>query len=491
MVARSDQAFGVAGATAPLNILLVHREEPAALPLLRELNQRRAGLVAWERDLRQARAALDAMSFDVVVTDALLPDGQGLSLVADRSGRLPRWATILLIGMADPRLAREARRCGALGVVEKTASPERLMAEIDNAWVAHRRLPAGRKPPLPRGHMALRPTPDTAFTDTGDLLGESPAMRGLRQRLLRVSPLPVDLLVIGETGSGKDLVARQAHALSRRQGPFVAVNCGAIPETLFESELFGYEAGAFTSAGRSHAGLIEQSHGGTLLLDEIESMPLSQQVKLLRVLETRSVTRVGGRGEKPLDLRIVAAAQQSLAHRCRQGLFRPDLWYRLNVVTLEVPPLRARGPDIALLFAHHLAQACRMFGLDPARVPPMDSALLAAYDWPGNVRELRHAAERYALGMPPGYGSIGRGGQPGTLADELALCERRLIQAALERHGRRLRAAAEELGISEKTLSRRISEHGIGIPDSERGSVQGSDAKAGAHLSGQGHAGRA
>ena len=303
------------------------------------------------------------------------------------------------------------------------------------------------------------------------IVGKAPAIQRLRASIERIAHVPVDVLLIGETGSGKDLVLQQLHSLSRRPGPLVAVNCGAIPDTLFESELFGHEAGAFTGAHKCRPGKFEQAHRGTLFLDEIDSMPMHQQVKLLRVLEARRVGRIGGQGESLLDLRVVAASQGRLEERCKLGQFRLDLWHRLNVVTLQIPALRERREDVAPLFGHFVDEACSRYGVARASLPAIDMARLAAHGWPGNVRELKHSAERFVLGLDMLPDDAGAGadaddsdyGDPSrSLFSHLASCERGLIKSALVRHGRRLADVAAELAISEKTLSRRIAAYRLG-----------------------------
>ena len=295
-----------------------------------------------------------------------------------------------------------------------------------------------------------------------EIIGESDSVRLLRQQIAHFASLPTDIFIIGETGTGKDLATRSLHELSGRPGPFVALNCGAIPDSLFESELFGHQAGSFTGATKSTVGKIEQAHQGTLFLDEIESMPMNQQVKLLRVLETRQVERVGGRTEIKLDLRVVAASKDALEQRCKEGSFRSDLWHRLNVITLSIPPLRERRQDIPLLFSKYHGQACQRFGVRATPVGISDMARLVAYDWPGNVRELKHAADRLALGMPPLASDLApAGATPQNLAAMIAAYERELVRLVLQRYPQDLAAAAAELGVSEKTLSRRMQEFGL------------------------------
>jgi two-component system C4-dicarboxylate transport response regulator DctD len=442
-----------------LNILLVQQEDPSESELLREIVHRRHALVAWERDLRRARVALASIAFDVVVADERLSDGTGLALVADPAGHLQRWATILLTECADPHSAASAIKRGAAGVVERAGGAQRLVAAIEQA--ASVRAQAGRRAaravPALRTVAAAPPPPRAERSVLDALVGATLPMQRIRDDIRRLAPVPVDVMVVGETGTGKDLVLQQLHALSGRPGPLVAMNCGAIPDTLFESELFGHEAGAFTGAARSRTGKFEQAHRGTLFLDEIDSMPLNQQVKLLRVLETRRVDKVGGGSGPVLDLRVVAASQSRLDDACRQGRFRLDLWHRLNVVTLELPPLRERLDDLRALWQHHVDEACARYGIDGSSLPAADLARLAAYRWPGNVRELKHAAERFVLGLNALPEGAQADGAEAGLTARLACCERELIAATLTKHGYRLLPTATELGISEKTLSRRIA----------------------------------
>ncbi len=441
-----------------LNILVVQPGDPAVSEVLSGVLQRRDALVAWERDLHHARQALASTAFDVVLAEPELPDGTGMALIADKADRLQRWATVVLTECGDVRSAVSAMRRGAFEVVEKSSGPQRLVDVITSIHAMCRRATAaalaGSDAPCvhPAQHAAFDP-----------IIGDDPQIQQLRTRLRRIAPVPTDVLVIGETGSGKDLVARQLHALSGRRGALVALNCGAIPDTLFESELFGHEAGAFTGASKARLGKIEQAHQGTLFLDEIESMPLNQQVKLLRVLESRRVARVGGRGEVPVDLRVVAATQARLDERCKQGTFRLDLWHRLNVVALAIPALRERREDIAPLFFHYVHQACERFDIDPAMLGDAGAGRLLAHDWPGNVRELKHAAERFVLGMPVfDDAADDDDGRAGDLVSQLGRCERELIRSALARHGSRPRPVAAALGISEKTLLRRMAEYKLG-----------------------------
>jgi two-component system, NtrC family, C4-dicarboxylate transport response regulator DctD len=268
------------------------------------------------------------------------------------------------------------------------------------------------------------------------------------------------VLIVGETGAGKDLVARALHDLSARaRQPFVAIDCAALPATLIESELFGHEAGAFPGALRPRAGKFEHARGGTVLLDDIGSMPPDLQGKLLRVIERRSVTRLGSHDAVPLDLRFVATSRADLGPEVAAGRFRADLLYRLAVVTLQVPPLSARREDIAMLFLKLVAEAAVRHRLEPVEVPPHVVSAIAAQDWPGNVRELRNAADRYAMGLGLGLGAAGT--TPQRLADRVAEFERRVIESELAVHQGALRPVYESLGLSRKTLWEKMTRHGI------------------------------
>ncbi|MEZ5447829.1 MAG: sigma-54 dependent transcriptional regulator [Thiolinea sp.] len=300
------------------------------------------------------------------------------------------------------------------------------------------------------------------------LIGESPAIVNLRKMITRLANVDADVLIWGETGTGKELVARSLHEQSRRrEHHFVAINCGAIPESLLDSELFGHEAGAFTGAKGKRIGKFEHAHHGTLFLDEIESMALTTQAPLLRVLQERSIERLGSNQLIPLDLRVVAATKVDLKEAAAHKAFREDLYYRLNVVTLDIPPLRRRREDIPLLFQHFVLEAAAR---SETEVPALNSQALhtlMGHDWPGNIRELRNIAERYVL--------LGESYQfdmaavmntdeqlPGqSLADQVACFEKALIEQALNRRRGNLKEVMEMLDIPRKTLSDKMRKYGL------------------------------
>jgi two-component system C4-dicarboxylate transport response regulator DctD len=290
-------------------------------------------------------------------------------------------------------------------------------------------------------------------------------MARVRQLVTDLGNSAADILIEGETGTGKELVARCLHeAGPRRSGNFVAINCGGLPETLFESEIFGHEAGAYTGAGKRRIGKIEHASGGTLFLDEIESMPLAMQIKLLRVLQERSLERLGSNTPISIDCRVVAATKADLKALSDQGRFRADLYYRLNVATLPLPPLRERREDIPLLFEHFLLQGAARHQRPVPDPDPARMSRLMAYDWPGNVRELRNIADRCVLGIETGFPPFASGMPTGPrpLAESVTAFERALIADALARNCGSLARAAEALGVAKTTLHDKIKKYGLG-----------------------------
>jgi two-component system C4-dicarboxylate transport response regulator DctD len=415
--------------------------------------------VAARRSGDAALAGLSRESCVVLVSDVRMPGRDGFGLLAAVTAIDAEIPVVLITGHADVPMAVKAIREGAWDFVEKPADPVRLIETIRRASeyrrliIENRALKAGAAPEDP---WAAR------------LIGHSPAIARLRGRLALLAEADTDVLLFGETGTGKEVAARALHDLgSRRAGRFVAVNCGAIPETMIESELFGHEAGAFTGARERRIGKIEHASGGTLFLDEIESMPMAAQVRLLRALQERRIERLGSNKEIAVDIRIVAATKTDLAALARAGGFREDLVYRLNVVTLRLPPLRDRREDIPVLFRHFLALAAARIGRSP---PPLGRDLLqrlTRQDWPGNVRELRNAAERSLLGMDDDgeegdADQAASGSAERTLEELIALAEAEAIGAALKRHGGRIGITASALGITRKTLYLKMRRYGLG-----------------------------
>jgi len=299
------------------------------------------------------------------------------------------------------------------------------------------------------------------------LLGRSAVMQALQRQVQQLAATSADVMIIGETGTGKELVARCLHEHSaRRERHFVAINCGGLPESLLESELFGHEMGAFTNASRKRVGKIEYADGGTLLLDEIESMPLGFQVKLLRVLQERKLERLGSNDEISVDVRVVAATKADLRAMSEQKEFRSDLYYRLNVAVLRLPPLRERREDIPLLFEHFTLLAASRYQRAAPLVSPAQLAELMGYPWPGNVRELRNVADRFVLGLlgdrlTQVRGPIQNDELPRGLPQQVEQFERALVIEELRRHGGDQPATAAALGIARQTLHDKLRKFAI------------------------------
>jgi two-component system, NtrC family, C4-dicarboxylate transport response regulator DctD len=399
-----------------------------------------------------ALAAILASAPGVVVTDVRLPGLDGLGLLARLRRVDPDLPVILITGHGDIRMAVAAMQGGAYDFLAKPYPAEALVASVRRALERRRLVMENR---------ALRARLDAAVEEDPACLGVSPEIARLRGLVREVAQADVDVLVFGETGSGKEVVAGALHRWSRRAARnLVAMNCGALPDSVVESELFGHEAGAFTGALKRRVGRIEHAHGGTLFLDEIESMPLPLQVKLLRVLQERTVEPLGTNEVRPVDMRVVAATKVDLGQAAAQGTFRDDLYHRLNVITITIPPLRDRGDDVMLLFQHFLRRAAARFG---KTVPPLTPAIrdhLHRHAWPGNVRELGHFAERCALGLVETTRAAADA-PAGGLAEQVDRFERRLIRDELLVAGGDVRAAAEALGLPRKTLYDKLTRHGL------------------------------
>ena len=372
------------GAPAAEGRILVVDDEPSLREVLR-LGLGRAGFfVGTAGSLAEAIAALDE-PWDLVVTDLQLPDGDGLSVLRQVKEVSPETAVIVLTAHGSADTAVAAMRLGAHDYLTKPF-------DVDELRIRVRQAIEGEK--LRRENRELRAQVGAREGVFG-LLGGAPSMRGVIDRIRAVAGSASTVLVVGESGTGKELVARAIHALSnRKRRPFIAVNCGAVTESLLETELFGHVKGAFTDAKQSRPGLIEQAHQGTLFLDEIGEMSLGMQVKLLRFLQDRRVRRVGGSDETVVDVRVIAATNRNLREMVREGSFREDLFYRIDVIQIELPPLRERLDDIPMLVGEFSARICRRTGLQHRAFSPQAVSLLLAHSWPGNVRELENVVER-------------------------------------------------------------------------------------------------
>lgn len=397
---------------------------------------------------------LDASFTGVVVSDVRMPGMDGLELFRRLKRMDPDLPVILITGHGDITMAVEAMREGAYDFIAKPYPLDRLLGTVRHALEKRR---------LVLDNRALRQAAEEASADM-PLLGTTPAMERLRQTLRQLADADVDVLVEGETGTGKEVVAQALHRWSRRAArPLVAVNCGAVPEPVIESELFGHEPGSFTGAVKKRIGRMEHAHGGTLFLDEIEAMSPALQVKLLRVLEAREIAPLGTNEVRKVDIRVVAASKIDLLELVRRGGFREDLYYRLHVATVRIPPLRERRADIALLFGHFLARSAKRFRRPVPMVTPAIRAHLATHDWPGNVRELVHYVERVALGLvePAPAAMVAEEEAGASLPERVEAFEAAQIRDALAATRGDIQATLKRLGIPRKTLYDKLRRHGI------------------------------
>ncbi len=399
----------------------------------------------------------------VVVSDIRLPGASGLDLLAQCHERAPGVPVILVTGHGDISMAVQAMRDGAYDFIEKPFPAESLVETVRRALERRR---------LELENLALRRELAGHNSLASRIIGRSPAIEQVRSLIANVAPIDASILISGDTGAGKELVARSLHELSpRRDKPFVAVNCGAMPESMFESEMFGYEQGAFTGAAKRRIGKLEHASGGTLFLDEIESMPLALQVKLLRVLQEGVLERLGANQPVRVDLRVVAAAKGDMNEHVAAGTFRRDLLYRLNVVTISLPPLVERREDIVPLFEHFLLDAAVRYQRPAPLLTERDRMRLTQRDWPGNVRELRNAADRHVLGIPDDLAASACGGAPPpqALKDRVEQYERALIADALAQAGGAVAQAAEQLKMAKATLYEKIRRHGLVVRGEQDG----------------------
>ncbi len=440
--------------TAPVPVFLIDDDKD-----LLKATAQTLGLAGF--DVRSFSTGIEALSelddnfAGVVVSDIRMPGLDGLQLFDRISGFDRELPVILMTGHGDIPMAVKAIQSGVYDFIAKPFATERLIQCVRHA---------AEKRSLVMENRRLRAVGVEA-DDGLPLIGQTPVMERLRHMLRQIADTDVDVLVTGETGSGKEVVASILHSWSRRSaGNFVALNCGALPEQVIESELFGHEAGAFTGAQKKRVGRIEHSSGGTLFLDEIESMPLSTQVQMLRVLEMREVTPLGINEVRPVDLRVVAASKVDLGHPDQRAIFREDLYYRLNVVTLTIPPLRERREDIPLLFNYFTRKAGQRFNREVPDLPRQVVDHLRDHAWPGNVRELSHYAERLILGLEP---STPLSVQQSESADGAGLPERLerfeadIIRETLTEFNGDVQQTIAALGIPRKTFYDKLQRHGI------------------------------
>ena len=420
----------------------------------------------------EALEKLAAMPIHVLVTDLMMPRMDGFELLKRMSlqGNSPPAIVLTAFGNIETAI-QTIHDLGAFWFLEKPIQPSALKVLLDRAASQTRMLQETERLQRELQYKGV----------LVDMVGASPAMQQVFSLIRQVAPSSAAVLVAGESGTGKELVARAVHHLSpRRAGPFVAINCAALPETLMESELFGHEKGAFTGAVERRAGCFELAQGGTLLLDELAEMAVGTQAKLLRVLEDSRVRRLGARGEVAVDVRIVASTNKVLEDALRKGELREDLYYRLNVFQINLPPLRQRQEDVLLLAEALIATLNRKHGCRVTGISPQVADLFRRYSWPGNVRELRNVLERglivagegtiaqqhlpHDFGVAPGSRASAEVADPNcvklTAGTTIGEAERALIQFTLQHTGNNKTRAAEILGISLKTLFNKLKEYG-------------------------------
>jgi DNA-binding NtrC family response regulator len=471
--------------------VLIVEDEPVVRNLQTEIFTRRKFAVSTAETLAQAEALLTKESFDLVMLDIRLPDGDGQQFL-ERLATLPeRPLVVMVTGYGSIESAVACMRAGAFDYVLKPFTPSQIDIIIKKGQSYRQLLQVNKL------------LSDQQGEDEGAIVGKSPTMLRLRQLIERVAPTDATVLITGENGTGKEMVARELYRRSpRRQNPFIKVNCAAISENLIESEFFGHERGAFTGATDRREGRFELANQGTLLLDEVSEIPANLQAKLLRVLQEREFERVGGNRTIKVNVRILATSNRDLIGYVEKGAFRQDLYYRLNVFPVHVPPLRERAEDILPLADHFLARYARKFGIKVAGFSESARNAMLAYRWPGNVRELQNTIERAvilteegravsaaALGLPL-VGSVTSSGEallnssvpfdfeqkPAAAATEpasevmpmmdaaghvltIAELEKQAIKAALQRTGGNRTKAAEALGISIRTLRNKLQEY--------------------------------
>ncbi|HSE64740.1 MAG TPA: sigma-54 dependent transcriptional regulator [Thermoanaerobaculia bacterium] len=443
-------------------ILVIDDEKAIRETLSEVLTDEGYAVTAVESGEEGLRRLLDE-AYDLVFLDVWLRDRDGLSLLEAADGRLRDVPVVMISGHANVETAVRAVRLGAYDFLEKPLSLERVVLTAQKA-IERRDLLAEVK------SFRGRRESETV------MLGESPPMRQLKEEIARVAPTDARVLITGENGTGKELVARQIHRLSQRaELPLVEVNCAAIPEDLIESELFGHVKGSFTGAAEDRRGKFEEADGATLFLDEVGDMSAKTQAKVLRALQEGRFTRVGGSRPIASDARVLAATNKNLLEEIRRGSFREDLYFRLAVVPIPVPPLRDRPEDIPLLAAHFLREASARFGRKPKSLSSAAIEALQAYRWPGNVRELKNLIERLMILSPAD--EIRREDLPAEMRDGVAEAippgaplrearddfERRYILAALKRHRGNVSRAAEALDLERSNLYRKLRAYGIEV----------------------------
>jgi DNA-binding NtrC family response regulator len=442
--------------------ILIVDDEPNVRKVLGTLLEQAGYTTTRAESGEIALSLIRARDPDLVLTDLKMPGVDGLELLARVRDDFPEIPVVMLTAHGTIENAVEAMKRGAYDFLAKPFDREAVLATIEKALGQARKLRREFQGPLAEGAPC-------------GLVGRSVAIESLRRLIERVAPSPTTVLLTGETGTGKELVAEAIHRCSpRKDGPLIRINCGALPENLVEAELFGYERGAFTGADRSKPGRFELADGGTMVLDEVGELPPSVQVKLLRVLQDQVLDRVGGTESRKIDARVVASTNKDLAAEVRSGRFREDLFYRLRVVEIRVPPLREHPDDIPLLVDFFLDKHAKRLERPRPELPDQALAALVAQPWPGNVRELENAIERAVLLSDGdvlraddfGFRPVSAPSPPNGSLKEVARAaaaeaERRMIRAALEATAGNVTHAADRLGLSRRGLQLKMKDLGL------------------------------
>ena len=444
--------------TSPSNLVVLIEDDRSLRASMRQwLELSGFSVLDFER-AEPALARMDAGFPGVALSDVKMPGMDGLAFQRIVRVKDPDIPVVLMTAHGDISMAVEAMRHGAYDFVEKPFDDKRLLDILNRAMEKRRLVLENRQLRI-----------DLAASQGLDarLVGSSASMRAFKRELLNIAPTVANVLILGETGTGKEVAARCLHDLSpRRQKPLIVVDCASIPLGLAESELFGHERGSFTGAERQSTGKLEAASGGTLFLDEINSLHLDVQSKFLRALQEKAVTPVGSHVPRPVDFRLVCAANCNLQEAIRKGTFREDLYYRINTVELSIPPLREHKEDIPLLFSMFLERSASTYGRDIPDPGRAVTAALMAHNWPGNIRELKNFAERFVLLGESASAMLSIGAdEPGTaevpLCDQVELFERQIIKDALKRHKGDIRSVMADLCLPRRTLNEKMAKYGL------------------------------
>ena len=434
-------------------LIVIIDDDQEVASALSEMLELEGFTVAVFYSAEQALQTLNVNSPAIILSDVRMPKMGGLSLLGQIQKLDSSLPVILMSGHGDIPMAINAMEKGAHYFLEKPLDPEKLVSLLNQASQQRRLVLESR---------TLQKDLKQLSGIEKFIIGKSEAIMSIRQSVLALSQVNVDTIIYGDTGSGKDVVAQALHLYSpRRDKRFVAINCGGMSESLIESELFGHEVGSFTGANKLHIGKIEAANGGTLFLDEIESMPLSVQIKLLRVLQDRCIERLGSSQPINVKMTVIAASKDNLVTLSNEGLFRKDLFYRLNVASISIPSLRQRRGDILPLFLHYAEQACARYNKKMPELSPQYTDSMLSHNWPGNVRELKNAADRFILGITEISGNtIPELDENMNGYDErMDQFERQLLEEGLRTGNGQIKETAELLNMTSKTLYRKMKKH--------------------------------